>query len=177
VATLKEPRVRRILLTLAAATLSLSIAIPTAAAKPRALPPELQVPAGHQLVLSAPAKGVQIYDCTNGAWSFREPAAVLTAKGKTVALHYAGPTWQSVNDGSKTVGTVLARAAAPCPERDIPWLLLTATSIGPGVFADVDFIQRLNTTGGVAPAGSCQAGQSVAVAYTATYNFWASTGD
>ena len=40
---------------------------------------------------------------------------------------------------------------------------------------EFDYVQRLDTRGGVAPAGACQAGASVAVPYTATYNFWGPT--
>ena len=37
--------------------------------------------------------------------------------------------------------------------RVIPWLLLRAASTeGPGIFNGVTYIQRLNTTGGLAPA-------------------------
>jgi hypothetical protein len=166
--------VRRLfLLALTLATASLAIAVPSLAAKPDQLPPELQVPEAHRLVLSALGEGVQIYDCVNGAWSFREPAAAILRGERTVALHYAGPTWQSVKDGSKVVGTVKARVNAKHPERDIPLLLLTAKSTGPGLLAAVDFIQRLETRGGVAPTGACQAGASIGVPYTATYNFWA----
>jgi hypothetical protein len=93
-----------------------------------------------------------------------------------VALHYAGPTWQSVKDGSKVVATgerVMVRA--PHPERDIPWLRLETTGTGPGLFGQVDYVQRLDTWGGLAPTGACQAGASAAVPYTATYNFWVPT--
>jgi hypothetical protein len=167
---------RLFLLTLALATASLAIAAPSLAAKRTEIPPELQVPqtpVPHRLVLSALGKGVQIYDCVNNVWTFREPAAAILRGKHTVALHYAGPTWQSVKDGSKVVGTVVARVNAKHPERDIPLLLLSATSTGPGLFAGVDFIQRLETKGGVAPTGACQPGASIAVPYTATYNFWA----
>ena len=52
-------------------------------------------------------------------------------------------------------------------------LLLTATVIrGPGFLGEVTFIQRLNTTGGVAPAGSCTEGVTASVPYTADYAFW-----
>jgi hypothetical protein len=164
---------RLLLLALTLATASLAIAVPSLAAKGAKVPEQLQVPEGHQLVLSSRGKGVQVYDCVNGAWTFREPAAAILRGERIVALHYAGPTWQSVKDGSKVVGTVAARVDAKHPERDIPLLLLTARSTGPGLFAGVDFIQRLETKGGVAPAGSCQAGASTGVPYTATYSFWA----
>ena len=88
---------RLVLLALALAATSLAItAVPSLAAKPERIPPELQVPDGHRLVLSALGRGVQIYDCPAGAWVLREPAAAILRGKRTVALHYAGPTWQSV---------------------------------------------------------------------------------
>lgn len=161
---------------LAAASLAIT-AVPSLAAKPQPIPSELQVPAGHRLVLSALGRGVQVYDCPAGAWVFREPAAAILRGKQTVAVHYAGPTWQSVKDGSKVVARPEPErrvvVPAPHPERDIPWLRLETTGTGPGLFGQVDYVQRLETRGGVAPTGTCQAGASVAVPYTATYNFWA----
>jgi hypothetical protein len=166
---------RLVVLALTLAAISLAItAVPSLAAKPEHIPLELQVPDGHRLVLSALGRGVQIYDCPAGAWVLREPAAAILRGGRTVALHYAGPTWQSVKDGSKVVATgARVVVAAPHPERDIPWLRLETTGTGPGLFEQVDYVQRLETRGGVTPTGACQAGASVAVPYTATYNFWA----
>jgi hypothetical protein len=34
------------------------------------------------------------------------------------------------------------------------------------------YVQRLNTSGGVAPAGTCTPGATIAVPYTADYFFW-----
>jgi Protein of unknown function (DUF3455) len=169
---------RLVLLALVLAVTGLTVtAVPSLAAKPeRRIPKELRVPEGHRLVLSALGRGVQIYGCTDGAWALREPAAAILRGDRTVALHYAGPTWQSVKDGSKVVVTgdrvaVLARH----PERDIPWLRLGTTGTGPGLFGRVDYVQRLETKGGVAPTGGCQAGASAAVPYSAIYNFWEPT--
>ena len=168
---------RLVLLALALAATSLAItAVPSLAAKPQPIPSELQVPAGHRLVLSALGRGVQIYDCPAGAWVFREPAAAILRGERTVAVHYAGPTWQSVKDGKVVARPEPERRVvvqAPHPERDIPWLRLETTGTGPGLFGQVVYVQRLATRGGVAPTGTCQAGASVAVPYTATYNFWA----
>lgn len=152
---------------------------PASAAK---VPAAVQVPEGQVQVLETVGVGVQIYDCVDGAWRFREPKAALFLKqggeGRShrVGIHYVGPTWESTEDGSKVVGAVQASAAAPRSERDIPWLLLRATSnSGTGVFGEVDYIQRLDTKGGVAPTGPCDAARrpSVSVPYKATYAFWA----
>lgn len=140
------------------------------------VPAEIRVPEGQKLVLRTVGAGVQIYNCVQDAWMFREPSAILYRKGAPVAIHYAGPTWQSIQDSSKVTGAVRARVDAPNPADDIPWLLLQATTnTGVGKFGEVTYIQRLNTRGGVAPTGTCDATQkpSVAVPYMAIYNFWA----
>lgn len=169
---------RLVLLALALAATSVAVtAVPSLASRVDHIPDELRVPEGHRLVLSALGRGVQVYDCPAGVWVFREPAAAILRGDKTVAVHYAGPTWQSVKDGSKVVARPEPQfrvvVPAPHPERDIPRLRLQTIGTGPGLFGQVDFIQRLRTRGGAAPAGACQAGASVGVPYTATYNFWA----
>jgi hypothetical protein len=95
---------------------------------------------------------------------------VLSRHGKPVALHSKGPVWTSIVDGS----TVGAAAAANAPrEGAIPELLLKANlNTGDGVFGKVTYIQRLNTRGGVAPAGTCTDGAQTAVRYSADYAFW-----
>jgi hypothetical protein len=156
--------------------LGLTSTLPAGATLQTDLPTELRVPDGYKRVLESVGRGVQIYDCVDGAWKFREPAAGIfdTRTDKVVAIHYVGPTWQSIRDGSKVVAAVKARVDAPNPQRDIPWLLLQSTSTaGQGVFAAVQYIQRLETEGGVAPATSCATGQTASVPYTATYEFWA----
>jgi hypothetical protein len=140
------------------------------------IPAELRVPDGFTRVLTSVGRGFQIYDCVDSAWKFREPlAAIIDSRtGKLVAVHYVGPTWQSIRDGSKVVAAVKARVDAPNPQHDIPWLLLQATSnAGSGQFGKVQYIQRLETEGGVAPSGACTSGQSASVPYQATYDFWA----
>ena len=108
------------------------------------------------------AKGFQIYTCdgTTATWG---PASTPDAKlfddnGELVVKHFGGPTWQA-KDGSKVVGSVRAtrRTASPDPTA-IPWLRLTAdpATAGPGLLANTTFIQRVATTGGLAPAAALQ---------------------
>lgn len=153
---------------------ALLLAAPAAATDQSGVPAALRVPDGHDRVLHTTGVGVQIYDCVASAWVFREPKAGIFEHGRLVATHFAGPTWKSTKDDSSVVGAVRARAAAPDPARDIPWLLLGATAnTGSGVFSEVDYIQRLDTRGGVAPAGPCETGKAAYVPYAATYDFWA----
>ena len=141
------------------------------------VPTELRVRDGYKRVLTSVGRGVQIYDCVDGAWKLRAPRADIFEQpsDKQVATHFAGPTWESTKDGSKVVGALDAPpVAAPNPQQDIPWLRLRAASnVGKGTFDDVAYIQRLNTRGGVAPTGACAAGQTVEAPYQATYDFWA----
>ena len=137
------------------------------------VPARLSPGAGESLALVVPAKGDQIYECRDSKWVFVAPEAELFDKaGKKIGRHYAGPHWEAA-DGSRIVAAVKARADAPSA-RDIPWLLLSAKSVGTeGAFSKVTSIQRVATAGGVAPKGGCTApGSQARVQYTADYYFF-----
>jgi hypothetical protein len=150
-----------------------------------ALPsPTLAVPEGNELAFHADASGVQIYACaasaTGTAWALEGPEASLRDQhGHVVFKHYAGPTWQSVSDNSKVVASKVSDFTAN--PKAIPELLLHATSHeGAGVMADVTYIQRLKTSGGLAPREGCDAahiGASARIAYTASYFFYRAKPD
>ena len=141
---------------------------------PSPLCDSLQVPAGNGLAFRVYAMGVQIYKWNGVTWAFVEPAATLFADARyhgEVGIHYVGPTWES-NSGSKVVGT---RVAGCTPDSTaIPWLRLqTVSTDGPGIFSSVTFIQRVNTTGGLAPtAAGLSIGEVKEVPYTAEYYFY-----
>ncbi|BBH71324.1 hypothetical protein ACTI_80090 [Actinoplanes sp. OR16] len=143
------------------------------------VPAELNPPAGNVVHAVLKARGVQIYGCTAGAWTLIEPAASLTGvtlrpAKKVTALHYRGPSWQSDQDGSLVEGDGASAVRAPSAHPDsIPQLRLTAkTTRGGGVFGKVTFIQRLDTVGGLAPAGGCSGSTTTAVPYRAVYRFF-----
>ncbi len=142
--------------------------------------PATLVPPRERAVERISATGVQIYQCraaTGGAnagpsWVFVAPEANLfDAKGRGAGTHYAGPHWEAP-DGSKIVGALKAKEDAP-KAGSIPWLLLSARSVGSeGRFASITSVQRVNTEGGVAPARKCDAstlGVTERVPYTADY--------
>lgn len=145
--------------------------------------PRIEVPAAlaaapdERPVLTVSATGVQIYQCRSDAsgtpaWAFVAPEAELfDERGRSIGTHGVGPHW-TAHDGSRVTGKLRARADAP-QAGAIPWLLLDATpGAAPGVFGGVTRIQRLRTTGGVAPAGGCRAdtaGATARVPYTADY--------
>ncbi|WP_128377119.1 DUF3455 domain-containing protein [Streptomyces cavernae] len=161
-----------------AGTLSSATADQAAASQPTRVgadvPAALKVPDGNRLTGVFAAEGVQVYTCTDGAWKLLEPAATLWAKKdhsrRPVALHSRGPVWVSTVDGS----AVNATAVANSPKTGtIPELLLKSTATrGSGVFADVSYIQRLDTRGGVAPTTACTGTDQVSVGYSATYAFY-----
>ena len=146
------------------------------------VPDKLKPGANEALAIIVSAKGVQIYECRarkdqvgGYEWVFVAPEADLfDARGNRTGRHYAGPHWEST-DGSKILGTVKERADAPVADA-IPWLLLTAKSVGSeGSFSMVTSIQRVNTVGGVAPKAGCSqaaAGTSARINYTADYYFF-----
>src|SRR5262249_4086269 len=118
--------------------------------------------------------GWQIYRWDGKTWSFVEPVAVLfadAAETNPVGLHFAGPSWQSL-DGSKAVGMAMERCT-PDPNA-IPWLLLgAASSAGQGNLDGVTYVQRVNTVGGLAPtAPGASTGDVARVPYTAEYFFY-----
>jgi hypothetical protein len=129
--------------------------------------------------IEAFGKGVQIYSCkaANGGyvWTFKAPDASLRdAHGRIIARHFAGPSWRA-EDGSLVVGESID--ASPSPDKGaVPWLVLRAKShTGQGVMASVQYIVRMRTRGGVAPAAGCDAshaGTETRVPYSAVYLFF-----
>ena len=146
------------------------------------IPAVLDVPATDVLLLRAHGIGVQIYQCQASRedpnryeWVFQAPEAQLfDHTGKPIIRHFAGPTWE-VTDGSSVVGEVTAKDSGPDPMA-IAWLRLHATSTaGRGLLSHTQDIQRLNTVGGKAPAGGCNAaltGSEARTRYSADYLFY-----
>jgi hypothetical protein len=124
---------------------------------------QTEAPEGQRAVFTAQAKGVQIYACQQGKWTFQAPEAALFEGAKQIGTHGAGPQW-TLTGGRSVKGRVVAKADAPATG-DIPWLLLK----GEGSF---EYIRRWDTHGGVAPAGVCEDGKTLRVPYTATYTFY-----
>ncbi len=151
------------------------------------IPSAIELPAdqgGHERVVTYYAEGVQKYVAreipgtspVRYEWSFVAPQANLYDKsGAHVGTHTAGPSWQLSPSDSIFAQAFTPARTAPSPEAgNIPWLLLktkegkTAT----GIFSSVDYIQRIGTTGGVAPATApSYGGQTADVPYTAIYRF------
>lgn len=151
---------------------------------PPVVPDTIAVPEGNRPALTVEARGVQMYECLADdagalAWKLHAPRADLfDESGAQIGIHYGGvdkgmapgPYWESTKDRSRVHG---AEPASAPNAGSIPLLRLKAADTdGQGVFSKVTFIHRLKTTGGVAPAGACTAGQKEEVPYTASYVFY-----
>lgn len=143
---------------------------------PPNVPAALDPPATVTLAAGVAANGVQIYVCSAAkpgeapAWTLEGPHATLSQGSEVVGIHFGGPIWQAL-DGSSVKGAKLASADAPVATA-VPWLLLSGVPSGEGTFGQVTHVQRLETTGGKAPSGGCDAshlGQKVLVPYTSSY--------
>jgi len=155
---------------------------PTEYIEPATVPSALSLHVGQSLVLRVYASGYQVYQCGTAegspTWILSGPDANLfDGKRNLVGSHFAtsgSPTWR-LNDGSEI--TAKKVAAAPSPDGSaVPWLMLTvsAHSGKSGLLNEVTTVQRVNTSGGLAPASGCDAnhqGRITKSPYSAEYYF------
>ncbi len=127
------------------------------------------------VIATVHAKGVQIYtaqpdDSGKLSWKFKAPDA--TFSGDDIeGTHFAGPTWKSSTDGSQVKGKKLREHAQPGAAALL--LIEAVDHAGNGKLAQVTYIQRLKTTGGLAPTiGEAKTGDEIKVPYTADYVFF-----
>ncbi len=153
------------------------------------IPTEVDLPAngskGNTRVVTYYAEGVQKYKAQQKAgsdpvafeWVFVAPEADLfDASNAKIGTHYVGPSWEIAGSKGLINGQAFspAKTAKSSDANSIDWLLLMPKSgtTPSGVFADVDYIQRIATTGGKAPATPpTSATQTTEVEYTAIYRF------
>jgi hypothetical protein len=138
---------------------------------------------GSRLFLAVHASGVQKYACqANGAWLFTDPEASLFSNDKPSGTHFLNfatgrPVWRW-KDGSSVEAA--RKVSLPAGSGNIPSLLLQAIVNTGGSDGDrlsgTTWVQRLNTSGGVLPAGTCSAGDTTAAPYEADYLFWKAAG-
>jgi hypothetical protein len=177
----------RFLLVLASLMALAAVAVvPALAATPQTSPGDPLDPRTYApdstLFLVLHATGVQKYACqASGTWLFTDPVADLyksTKAKKASGTHFLNfatgrPVWQ-FRDGSTVEAA--RRVTGPAVPGSIAPLLLegVASAAGPDGdrLAGTTWVQRLNTSGGVAPAGACTPGETAAVPYTSDYLFW-----
>ncbi|MCU1664297.1 MAG: hypothetical protein JWR58_4362 [Pseudonocardia sp.] len=125
-------------------------------------------------------RGAQIYACTrqnDGSFKFTQNNVDATLGGGIrhtfLKAGPAGPPQWVAPDGSGVTGKALTMI--PNGGKNIPELVLAATPEGRpgGELSSTQIVMRLNTVGGVAPAGTCNpaAQPKAAVPYTADYLF------
>ncbi|MFI5365859.1 MAG: DUF3455 domain-containing protein [Candidatus Binatia bacterium] len=164
------------------------------------------MPAGNKLFLEGHASGTQDYICLPSgagfAWTFFGPQATLfDDNNEQIITHFLSPnfspispeisgalraTWQDSQDTSAVWGNKIASADHTSDPTivaadAIPWLLLQAVGAqcgptGGHTLTATTFIQRLSTTGGVAPSSGCavstDVGSKMLVPYSANYLFY-----
>jgi hypothetical protein len=165
---------------------------------PPVVPSNLEVPAGSTAFLIGHARGTQNYVClpkdAGFSWTLFGPQATLfDDNGNQQITHFLSanpvengtlrPTWQHSGDTS----TAWAAAIQSSTDSNfvapgaIPWLLLQVVGAqdGPALghkLTYTTYIQRVNTAGGIAPAGGCSAatdvGRKALVPYMADYVFY-----
>ena len=201
---LKKHAARRILLNAYAVVLGVAfgVSLPEAAHADHVTPPRvpsaIQVPPGSKAFLEGYAVGTQNYIClpsaSGFAWTFFGPQATLFKdNGGQIITHFLSPnpdeggvaraTWQHSKDTSTIWAVAIASSSDPkfVAPGAIPWLLLRVVGdqIGPtggDQLLETTHIQRLNTSGGVAPSTGCSqsthVGTKALVSYTTDYVFY-----
>jgi hypothetical protein len=177
--------------------LLVSLLISQPARADRSTPPDvpviIQVPAGNQLFRVAHAVGTQDYVCLSTGWAPRAygPQATLFGDQKEQILtHFlssypAGsdnfyPAWQDSRDTSTVWASPVDGASYTPDPTAISWLLLKVVGdqtgpTGGDRMVGTTYIQRINTSGGLKPTGSCVEGAKALVPYTADYYFYKAT--
>lgn len=138
---------------------------------------KIKVPDGQRPALRLSAKGVQVFRCEargkESHWVFRLPEAELTdGTGKVVARHGVNFSFEHL-DGSRLIGRVVSYDDADSRD-NLLWLLIATHSYGDGAFAGVDYVQRVNTRGGMPPekCESNQRNQLLRVDFSADFVFY-----
>jgi hypothetical protein len=133
-------------------------------------------------------------DVSGFAWLLFTPEATLfNDKDRQIITHFFSPnpdengtiraTWQHSRDTSTVWAMTIASSTDPnfVAAGAIPWLLLEVVGTEPGPtggdrLTRTTFIQRLNTSGGIAPSIGCaqsaDIGKTAFVPYTADYFFY-----
>ena len=143
------------------------------------IPAPIRAPAESRFVLSTQAKGRQIYQCqlSGGrySWSLKAPdAKLMDENGQIVGSHYHGPVWE-YKGGSRVKGRVVNKFDV-AQEKAVSWLLVKVIAHqGAGLLANVHYINRINTKGGLPPQSGCDTnhlGSEVSIPYSADYLFF-----
>ena len=185
-----------------ALTLALTVLLPQSARAHKVAPPDvpdiIQVPPGNRLFREGHAVGTQNYVCLSTGWAspaYGPQATLFNDDDDQIITHFLSPnlspnpnsnpdeldtprpTWQDSRDTSTIWGNPIPDATYTPDPTAIPWLLLEVVGDAEGPtggdrMTDTTYIQRINTTGGLKPTGSCIEGDKALVPYTADYFFY-----
>jgi hypothetical protein len=164
---------------------------------PPEVPAGLEAPEGHEPFLVGHAVGTQNYIClpagSRYAWTLFTPQATLfDDAAQQLTTHFASPnpieggiirpTWQHSQDTSSVWVRLVSSSTDPAyvAPGSIPWFLLEVVGAlaGPtgNTLTATTYIQRVATSGGVAPSSGCskkdQVGSKQFVPYTTDYVFY-----
>lgn len=167
---------------------------------PPRVPSDIRVPAGNMAFLEGHGVGTQNYVCLPAgagvAWSLFTPqATLLDDEGEQITTHFFSPnpfesgtirvTWQHSQDTSTVWALLVQPSTDPkfVAPGAVPWLLLQKAGVQAGptggdTLTATTFVQRVNTSGGVAPSSGCDSpadiGRKAFVPYRADYFFYRS---
>lgn len=200
--TIPKNQTARRVLPIACATLLMSFtASPVLADQvtPPPVPTDIQVQPGNKAFLKGHATGTQNYICLPAGTGFEfvlftPQATLFDEDGKQIITHFFSPNpdpkeagtiraaWQYRDTSTVWAGVVKSSSDADFVAPDaIPWLLLERKGsqngpTGGDKLTETTFIQRVNTSGGVAPDTGCESeadvGRRSFVPYTADYFFY-----
>jgi uncharacterized protein DUF3455 len=165
---------------------------------PPTVPVAIEVDAGQRLFMAGHAVGTQNYICLPSgggfAWTLFGPQATLFHNdARQMMTHFLSPnpdeagtlraTWQHSVDTSRVWARAIATSSDPVfvAQGAIPWLLLEVMGAEGGPTGGerltvANYVHRLNTVGGIAPATGCSqsahVGSRAFVPYEADYFFY-----
>jgi len=174
-----------------------------------ATPANIQAPSGNKAFLVGHAVGTQNYICRRSGSDVKfvlfAPEAVLTKDDQQLTGHFFSPNpfepnteatvtsehmirpaWRHSRDTSTVWAKMAPNGTSSVTPEAIPWLLLQVVGAKEGptgghALTAITFIQRVNTSGGIAPSAGCasptEIGNQAFVPYTADYVFYKKTAE
>src|SRR6266566_3293172 len=165
---------------------------------PPPVPADIQVPSGNKVFLEGHGVGTQNYVCLPSGKDFKfalftPQATLFSDDGRQLITHYFSPntfegntiraTWEDSRDTSAVWAQATNSSSDPnfVAPGAIAWVLLqrVGSQDGPDggdTLTGTTFVQRLSTSGGIAPSTGCktsnEVGHQAFVPYTADYFFY-----
>ncbi len=204
--TPKNQATRRVLLTACATALAVAftVSLPQSAHAEKVTPPPvpagLEVSSDFEAFLVGHAIGTQNYVCQPSGGSFAfvlftPQATLFNDADHQIITHFFSPnpdehgtiraTWENSRDTSTVWAALVPKGSITVDPNSIAWLKLEVVGAEDGPtggdkLSDTKFVQRLNTSGGLAPLTGCSSladvGKKAFVPYTADYFFYRDAG-